>query len=96
MPNPTTEPIRQAVASGEYQLAERLWNGYIAGLKELLRSGTLTKEILEEAGELVEWSRVTVLCMRAHAQGRLGSLHIAEAYHQALPSQAPRLIVTQF
>ncbi|HEV3329949.1 MAG TPA: hypothetical protein VG096_03140 [Bryobacteraceae bacterium] len=94
IPNPATDPIRQAVASGQFQLAERLWNGYMTRLKEEMRRGSLAAASLEEAHELLEWSRVTVLCMRAHAQSQLGNLHIAGAYVDAPPSVSSRIIQT--
>jgi len=75
-----TEPIRRAIASGEIQKATALWNVYAASLEEELRNGSLTARRMEEARELVEWSRITVLCARAHAQGRINSLHIALQY----------------
>jgi hypothetical protein len=96
MPNPATDTIRQAMASGQFQLAERLWNAYAAGLTDELGRGSLTKASLEEARELVEWSRLTVLCMRAHAQARLGGLRIAGAYGNAPQMTSPRLIQTRF
>jgi hypothetical protein len=90
--NSYAAPICQALVSGEFPLVERLWNAYMARLKEDLRRGSLTAATLAEAGELVEWSRTTVLCMRAHAQQRLGSLHIAGAYRTAPQTPAPPLI----
>jgi hypothetical protein len=90
--NPVNTAIRQAMASGQFQLAERLWSGYAARLKEELRGGALTKASLEEARELVEWSRLVVLCLRARSQARLSSLHIAGAYGSAPQATAPRLI----
>ena len=85
-------PIREAVASGEFQRAECLWKEYVSGLREELERGALTEAALEEMRELVEWSRVTLLCSRAHAQGRLGGLHIAGAYRNAPESCLPRLV----
>lgn len=82
------------MASGQFSLAERLWNGYAARLTEELHRGSLTAAALEEARELVEWSRRTVLSMRAQAQGRLGSLHVAEMYDSAPSSASPRIIRT--
>jgi hypothetical protein len=96
MQNPDHDTIRQAMASGQYQLAERLWNGYMVRLKEDLRRGSLTQNTLDEARELLEWSRVSVRCMCAHAQARLGVLHIAAAYGDAPPPSSPRLIQSSF
>ena len=94
MQNPGNDAILQAVASGQFQLAERLWNGYMVRLKEELRRGSLTEAHLEEARELVEWSRLVALCARAHAQERLGGLHIAGAYTNAPPAPSPCIIQT--
>jgi hypothetical protein len=91
MPTPTTDAIRQAVASGEFPLAERLWSNYMLRLMEELRRGALTEGHLREARELVDWSRLVVLCMRTRAQARLGSLHIAGAYGSAPPPNSPRV-----
>jgi hypothetical protein len=93
-PNPDQDAIRQAVASEQFQLAERLWTGYMSRLKEDLRRGSLTQASLEEARDLLEWSRLTVLCMRAHVQARLGTLHIAGAYGDAPQAPSPRLFQT--
>ena len=100
MPDPLIEPIRQAVAGGQFQLAEQLWNGYAAKLKEDLRGGLLTAEALAEAGELVEWSRLHAHCICAHAQARLSSIRIAGAYGDSaqlpLPSGSASIIRTCF
>jgi len=96
MQNASNDAIRQAMASGQFQLAERLWNGYMTRLKEELRRGSLTQDAVDEAGELLRWSRTTVLCIRAHAQARLGSLRIAGAYGNAPQTPAPRLIQSSF
>jgi hypothetical protein len=78
-----TEPIRQAVASGEFQKALLLWNGYAALLREELRNGSLTDARLADVRELVEWSRLVVLCGRAHTQSRLDSMRVAQTYDQS-------------
>jgi hypothetical protein len=85
------ESIRRAISSGEIQKAAALWDGYAASLEEELRNGSFTAGRLEEARELVEWSRITVLCARAHAQGRLNSMHAAHQYGSSNPG-GPALI----
>ena len=75
-----TEPIRQAVASGEFQKAQLLWDGYAALLCEELRHGSVPEARLAEARELVEWTRRVVMCARAHAQSRLDSMLVAQTY----------------
>jgi len=90
--NPEREAIRQAIASRQFPLAERLWTAYMTRLREQLKNGQLTEAHLREARELLNWSREVVLCMRAHAQSRLGSLHIAQAYDSLPPAHSPRLL----
>jgi hypothetical protein len=87
-----TEPIRQAVASGEFQKAQLLWNGYAALLREELPKGSVSAARLAEVRELVEWSRRVVLCARAHAQSRLdlmrASMRVAQVYRHPRSRQA--------
>ncbi len=87
-----TEPIRQAVASGEFQKAQFLWNGYAALLREELPKGYVTEARLAEVRDLVEWSRRVVVCARAHAQSRLDSMRdsvcVAQAYGRRRSRQA--------
>jgi len=96
MQNLTNDAIRQAMATGQYELAERLWNGYMARLQEELQRGSLTQASLDDAREILEWSRLTMACARARAQSRLGSLHIAGAYDYAPPAPSPRIIQSSF
>lgn len=77
--------FRDAVASGEFARAEQLWNSYAAQClaeKPAMRAGRL-----REMRELMEWTRVTVLCFRSHAlrklRTRLTGLHAAGAYARA-------------
>lgn len=91
-----TGAIRRAVASGEFQEAQRLWTGYMAELNEELRQGSLSETRLAEAGELMEWSRRVVICARAHAQDRLNGLHVAGQYGDPPRPQVPQLIQTRF
>ena len=69
-------PIREAVAEGDYERALDLWQKYTAGLA----AQGLTKEALDEAGELLEWARPLVNASRARAQERLRALHVAGVY----------------
>jgi hypothetical protein len=90
-----TGPIRQAIASGEYQKAQLLWNGYAALLRQELSKGCVTAARLAEVRELVEWSRRMVLCAHAHAQGRLDSMRdsmcVARTYGR--PGSQPAALV---
>jgi hypothetical protein len=84
MDGPPTEPIRQAIAAGEFQKAQLLWDGYAALLRQEMPKGSVTAARMAEMRELVEWSRRAVLCFRAHTQSRLDSMRdsmcVARAY----------------
>ena len=92
-PDRATE-VRNAVASGDFERAHGLWDEYVTYLQDELRRGSLTRAQLEEARELFEWARLTVLCARAHIQHRLNTLRVAEAYGEPLPSEARRIVQT--
>ena len=91
-----THPIREAVASGEFDRAEQLWTDYMARCHEDLRRGSFSATKLAEAGELLEWSRRVVLCARAHAQDNLSGLRVAGQYGDPVSPQVPQLIQTRF
>jgi hypothetical protein len=78
-----TDPIRQAVASGEFQRAALLWNEYAAGIREEIGRGTCTQARMAEAGELLEWSCGVALCERAHARSQLDTIWVASQYGPA-------------
>jgi hypothetical protein len=97
------ESIRQAVNSGEFGRAQLLWRECSAALAEELTNGHLTKarlaevrELLAEVRELMEWSRMVVLCARAHLQGRLNSLHVAREYEIPVPPRTHRIVEARF
>ena len=78
--------FRDAIASGEYSKARKLWTEYMAHLRAELRRGALTPEQFGRAGKLLEWARVTVLCARAHMQLRLENLRVAASYGANSPA----------
>ena len=86
-----TEAIRAAIASGEMEKATALWNDYAARLEEEIRSGACSAGRMEEARDLVEWSRITVLCARSHEQDDLNSMHAAMQYNDAV-EEDPALV----
>jgi hypothetical protein len=97
------ESIRQAVNSGEFGRAQLLWRECSAALAEELTNGHLTKarlaevrELLAEVRELMEWSRMVVLCARAHLQDRVNSLHVAREYEISVPPCTHRLVSASF
>jgi hypothetical protein len=100
MQPPSLESIRQAVNSGEFERAQLLWNQCAASMAEELSGGRLTAARLAEVRELVEWSRVVVLCDRAHIQNQLnnlqGGLHVAEEYELSAAASAPRIVAASF
>jgi hypothetical protein len=81
-----TNPIRKAMASGEYDRALRLWGDYAAGIREEIGRGACTRARMAEAREFLNWARVTVLCARTRAQNQLNAIHVAQRYGPA-PSQ---------
>jgi hypothetical protein len=97
------EAIRQAVNAGEFGRAQLLWRECSAALAAELTNGHLTKarqaevgELLSEVRELMEWSRMVVLCARAHLQDRLNSLHVAREYEIPVSPRLHRLVSASF
>jgi hypothetical protein len=72
--------IRAAIAAEQYEEALRLWNAYAVELREELCQRDLSGAALKEVLELVAWSRMSLLCARAHAAHQLNQLHAARAY----------------
>ena len=76
--------IRNAIASGEFSRALRLWEEYAATLAEMARRGSLTENSLQEAGHLVQLARTSALMARAHGldalANRRAACRVAEAY----------------
>ena len=62
--------IRQAVSSGEFETANRLWEEFGQSYRERAAQGQATAEELASALELCRWSEVTVKCLRAHVERR--------------------------
>ena len=90
------ESIRQAVNSGEFGRAQLLWRECSEALAEELTNGHLSKARLAEVRELMEWSRMVVLCVRAHLQDRLNCLHVAREYEIPAPARTHRLVSASF
>jgi hypothetical protein len=97
MDGPLTNPVRQAIAAGEFEKAQVLWEGYAAQLRRELAEGAVSAARLEEMRELVEWSRRTVLCATSHDRSRMdalaGAVRVAQAY-EGERSHAAALIQT--
>jgi hypothetical protein len=91
MTSARTAAIRRAVASGDFPRATGLWNEYASALHGEISRGVCTQTRMEEARELLEWSRRTVALARTHAQSRLDALRVAEHYRQKAPRSPSRL-----
>lgn len=85
------EPIRRAVASGEFRKALALWEDYARQLRQELRSGTLSSEKFAEMRDLVEWCGAATLCARAQAQAQLNRAGAAQQYFGSRSQPAPRI-----
>ena len=80
MESHVTQRMREAIASGDYGMASRLWNHYAGALRDKLQAGALAAEDMAEARGLFERSRAALLRDRAQLLDRLNSLHVAGAY----------------
>jgi len=88
-----TNAIRRAVASGEFLRVTSLWSQYASLLRDEILHGTCTRAHMEEARELLDWSRRSTALRRAHVQSRLDALRVAAQYQQQSPP-APSLVGT--
>ena len=75
-----TDPIRQAVARGEFPKALALWEEHARQLRWELQARVFSPERLAETRELVEWCCNVALCARAQAQARLDQITVAQQY----------------
>ena len=78
-----TNPIREAIASGEFQRALSLWNELTAELRDEIGRGACTQGSITETMELTAWSRDVLLCERAHLQSQLSTMWVASQYGPA-------------
>jgi hypothetical protein len=82
MTKPLVDQFRGAVSSGGFQRASQLWNAYTA--ERLVEARRGCGDNLPEMRELMEWTRVVVVCARAQAlrnlRTRLTEMHAAGAY----------------
>jgi hypothetical protein len=77
------QEIRQAFASEDFALADRLWNRYAGHLRQAILDGTATEATLSQTRELVDWSALVGKAFRAHSAAQLNSMHVAEVYSAA-------------
>lgn len=92
MDNLPESRIREAVASGEFERAQQLWNAYMVQLEEQVRQGSFSASQIERVRDLMEWSRGVALCVRQHAQDRLNSLLVAAEYGNPPSAPARRIV----
>jgi hypothetical protein len=81
----TIAEIRQAIASEEFALAERLWNQYAGQLRQAITDRTATGAMLSETRQLIDWSALVVRAFRAHAMDRLNSASLGQMYSRPTP-----------
>jgi len=74
--------IRQAVAAGSFEEAQLLWKQYAEKIRAEFQLGPVPESRLTEARELAEWTRIAVLCARAHAHDRLKQITVATRYQK--------------
>jgi hypothetical protein len=74
------ESIRQAMASEEFDTAQRLWKAYAEQVRLAILDGSATEGMMADMRELVGWSRVVVQSFRAHAGDQVNRAHVARAY----------------
>lgn len=89
----STAAIREAIAREDYAGAQQLWNEYAGELRQAVLDGVATSARLAEARALIEWARISIKALRAHAADRLGCLHAAQVYGGTTKSSAPFLQV---
>ena len=88
MTSARTTAIRRDVSSGEFVRVISLWNEYASLLQGEISRGVCTRAHMEEARELLEWSRRTVALARTHTQSKLDALRVAEQYLERVPQSA--------
>ena len=81
-----TNPIRQAIASEEYERAMQLWTKLTVQVSKEIGDGTCTAATMSEVRDLVEWSRNVVACDLAHFQSQLTALWVESKYTQDTPA----------
>jgi hypothetical protein len=72
--------VREAVASGDYDSARRLWEGYAAGLRASIANDPAASASLERLRALIEWTRQTSAAERARMQDELANLGLCLRY----------------
>jgi len=81
--------IREAVSSGDFPEAQRLWREYGQRFREDLRRGALPHSRLTEARELAQWTKTMALCARAFARDRLQRTVVAQQYRDYRDATPP-------
>jgi hypothetical protein len=76
----STAEIRAAIASGNYELALRLWNEYTSEIRDAIEQRALPEEAFAEFCGLADWGRTMLQCSRAHLLDQLNSRYVAGVY----------------
>lgn len=92
MSGTSAKSVRDAVASGDYQLAIKMWEQYAAAIAAVKP----TRESLAEAAELIEWARPLLDAARSDAGERLRALHVAGVYGNRGASRRQPHVRTSF
>ena len=72
--------MREAIVREDYVTGLLHWKRYAARVSQLISVHAASAQQMEEARELVEWSRLVLLGARAQLQARLNELRVAAAY----------------
>jgi hypothetical protein len=72
--------IRAAIASEDYVLALRLWNGYTSEVRDSIERRAFSEEDFANFRGLAEWGRTALQCSRAHLLDQLNSRYVAGIY----------------
>ena len=75
-------PIREAIASEEYERAMQLWTELTVQVSKEIIDGTCTAATMSEICDLVAWSRNIVACDLPHLQSQLTALWVGSRYVQ--------------
>ena len=86
--------VRQAVSSGDFQMAHAALAAYCADLKTAVRSGVATRTAEEDWNEIVRWVRGMALTARELAREELATIS-ASALYRNEKGRSPSLIDTR-
>ncbi|HTY26682.1 MAG TPA: hypothetical protein VMD51_00850 [Mycobacterium sp.] len=88
--------LRTAIAQGQYERANELWQEWFRALHERIEAGTLTAEEWGRMAELYRWARPVLLAARTQLAAQVNTLHVAGVYGHAPEVVRPSLIRGSF